>query len=139
MVFFRKRFSAILAAGLAVAFHRTDAPEAAASVSLVQLIAAPRAWNGKPVRVIGFLRLEFEGDALYQHEEDFIHKISANAVSVDLAKEFPERAKLGMNYVLIEGIFTASDSRDAAAFAGKINQIRRAEIWSARTVINPDD
>lgn len=133
MVFFGKRFSAILAAGLVVACHRTDAPEPAPSVSLVQVIAAPQTWNGKLVRVIGFLRLEFEGDALFLHEEDFVHKILANAVGVDLDREFPERAKLGMNYVLIEGVFIASDPRDASAYVGKISRIRRAEIWSERT------
>jgi hypothetical protein len=37
---------------------------------MIQLIANPQAWDGKHVRVIGFLRLEFEGDALYLHRED---------------------------------------------------------------------
>jgi hypothetical protein len=34
-------------------------------VSLIQLIANPEKYDGKQVAVVGFLRLEFEGNALY--------------------------------------------------------------------------
>jgi hypothetical protein len=43
----------------------------ALDVSLIQLIANPESYDGKKVRIIGFLRLEFEGDALYLHQVDF--------------------------------------------------------------------
>ena len=37
-----------------------------ADVSLIQLIANPQMFDGKLVRVIGFLRLEFEGNGACQ-------------------------------------------------------------------------
>jgi len=40
-------------------------------VSLIQLIANPQAYDGKTVRITGFLHLEFEGNAIYLHNEDF--------------------------------------------------------------------
>jgi len=40
-------------------------------VSVVQLIANPQQYDGKQVRLIAFLNLEFEGNALYLHREDF--------------------------------------------------------------------
>ncbi len=44
-------------------------------VTLVQLIANPEKFDGKSIRVIGFLRLEFEGNVLYLHREDYEHAI----------------------------------------------------------------
>lgn len=44
-------------------------------VSVIQLISTPELFNGKDVRVIGFLHLEFEGDAVYVHRDDFDHAI----------------------------------------------------------------
>ncbi len=100
-------------------------------VSILQLVAAPDTWNGKLVQTIGFLRLEHEGDALYLHEDDFRHRLSDNAVGVDIPERFPARAKLSMNYVLVEGVFRAADPRDAASFPGTISAVQRAEVWSS--------
>ncbi len=50
------------------------------SLSLIRLIAAPEKYNGKYVRVHGYMHLEFEGDKLYLHQEDFKHQLCYNAV-----------------------------------------------------------
>jgi hypothetical protein len=52
-------------------------------VSMVQLLAAPEKFHGKLVGVFGFLRLEFEGDALYLHREDDTQGVTRNVVWVD--------------------------------------------------------
>jgi hypothetical protein len=96
-----------------------EAPE---DVSIIQLIATPGRYDGKLVRTIGFLRLEFEGDYLYLHQEDFKHAIMSNRVWVDIPENFKNRGKLSMNYVIIEGVFGAKHS--------EIGRIRRADIWS---------
>src|SRR4051812_16809265 len=49
-------------------------------VSLITLIANPATYDGKRVRVIGFLRLEFEGNNLYVAKSDYEAAISKNAV-----------------------------------------------------------
>lgn len=54
--------------GAAGVFCRAYPPEPR-DVSLVQLIANPGDFHGGLVRVIGFCRLEFEGNALYLHRE----------------------------------------------------------------------
>jgi hypothetical protein len=77
--------------------------------SIIQLIATPERFDGKPVRVRGFLHLEFEGNALYLHETDFCHRITSNAIWVGVG--WPpkgEQAKLNNAYVLLEGIFNAN-------------------------------
>ena len=53
------------------------------NVSLVKLIANPEKYNGKRIQVIGYLHLEFEGNAIYLHEEDFKRRISANSFWVE--------------------------------------------------------
>jgi hypothetical protein len=77
------------------------------SVSLIQLIANPERYNGKPVRLIGFLRLEFEGDALYLHREDYERGLP-NGIWVD------------------EGIFRVGHLDQ---FGGKLTTINRIEVW----------
>jgi hypothetical protein len=91
-------------------------------VSIIQLIAAPSTFDGKLIRTIGFLRLEFEGDALYLHQEDFKHAIRQNRVWVDIPSDFKNYSKLSMNYVIVEGVFNAKNR--------ELQKIRRADIWS---------
>jgi hypothetical protein len=102
------------------------------SVSMVQLIANAQKYDGKLIRVIGFLRLEFEGNELYLHREDFEKDISKNGIWVDVYSETMKRSKnLDMHYVLLEGIFS---SNDLGEFSGSINKISRAEIWQPTVV-----
>ena len=103
--------------------------------SLVQLIANPKALDGKLIRVIGFLNLEFEGDAVYLHKEDFEHAISQNGIWVDIPDDFKGRSKLSGNYVLLEGIFDAKRHGHMGMFSGTIRTVSRAQVWS--TPIKP--
>ena len=57
-------------------------------VSLIQLIANPEKYDGKQVQVVGFLRLEFEGNALYLHEDDYTNNLYGNAVGIGVTKEW---------------------------------------------------
>ena len=98
------------------------AAEEPEDVSIIQLIAAPSTFDGKLIRAIGFLRLEFEGDALYLHQEDFKHALAQNRVWVDIPSDFKHRSKLSMNYVIVEGVFNANHR--------ELQKIRRADIWS---------
>ncbi len=125
------RLFAVSAFACGIASCREASAPVSEGVSIIQLVAAPRAWDGRLVRAVGFLRLEFEGDALYLHEQDFRHRLSDNGLAVDIPEDFLRRADLSMNYVLVEGVFRASDPRDAASFAGRITAIRRAELWSS--------
>src|SRR5271169_6128251 len=76
-------------------------------VTLVQLIANPEKFDGKLVRVIGFLRLEFEGNVLYLHREDYENAILGDGIWVDVTPEITKQKKtLNMHYVVLEGIFS---------------------------------
>ena len=65
-------------------FPKPGPDDAVQDVSLIQLIAQPEKFEGTRVRLIGFLRIEFEGNAIYLHREDFDHGIAKNGLWVDL-------------------------------------------------------
>ena len=99
-------------------------------VSLVQLIASPKDYDGKIVRLIGFMRLEFEGNAIYLHQDDYKHSISKNGLWIDVTEDMQKRkAELDRKYVLIEGAFDAKMTGHLGMFSGGIQKITRCQVW----------
>ncbi|HEX5889412.1 MAG TPA: hypothetical protein VFY61_11940 [Pyrinomonadaceae bacterium] len=96
-------------------------------VSLVQLIANPNEYDGKFVRVIGFVSVEFEGTAVYLHQEDFKYDITQNAIWLEM--DFERNKKLNQRYVLIEGTFDANHNGHKGLFSGSIKDIKRLQVW----------
>ena len=108
-------------------------------VSLVQLIANPSEFHRKVVRVIGFCRLEFEGNALYLHREDFERGIAKNAVWLRLGWPVPEsRRPLSDEYVLVEATFDAEAKGHMGSFSGELVDITRMERWPPRLEFERD-
>lgn len=97
---------------------------------MVQLIAAPEKFDGKFVRVFGFLNLEFEGDSLYLHREDLVQGLVRNGVWVNRTEAMErDRKKLSRHYVLIEGVFDSQDHGHMGLFGGALKNITRIETW----------
>jgi hypothetical protein len=102
-------------------------------VSLVQLVANPSEWHGKLVRVIGFCHLEFEGDVLYLHRQDFEQAILKNGVWLELPATGPgSHQDLSDQYVLVEAVFDADDRGHLGANSGALKSVRRIERWPSR-------
>jgi len=100
-------------------------------VSLVQLIANPKDYDGKSVRVIGFVKLEFEGDAIYLHQDDWKHGITKNGLWIDVTDDIrKKKADFDKKYVLLEGTFNAKHSGHMGLWSGSIQKISRFEVWS---------
>jgi hypothetical protein len=98
-------------------------------VSLVELLARPEYWDGRKVLVTGFLNLEFEGDALYLHKEDWKEQILSNAIWVHPSPSMREQYKiLKRRYVMIEGIFDGKDLGHMGLFQGAIRDISSCTI-----------
>jgi hypothetical protein len=106
--------------------------DAVEDVSIVQLIAQPEKFEGKRVRFIGFLRIEFEGNAIYLHREDFDHDITRNGVWVDIPTDMTKQQQheVNMRYVICVGVFTAKWHGHMGMFSGEIRNVRRVEFWS---------
>jgi hypothetical protein len=100
-------------------------------VSLISLISNPERYNGKVVRVKGFDNIEFEGDAIYLHKEDFDLGIDQNSIWLQVSKEDaaqPHFQNCNRKYVLIEGTFDANNKGHNGRFNGAITKITRLEL-----------
>jgi len=88
-------------------------------ISIITLIANPEKFEGDTVMVAGFLNLEFEGNALYIHQEDYEHRMYKNSIWVDIDRDslkLPYFNKYNKKYVEIEGVFSQGDG----VFSGSV-------------------
>jgi hypothetical protein len=109
------------------------------AVSLLQLIATPDAFEGKYVRVHGFVRIEHEGTAVYLHREDFEHMLTKNGLWLaanDATPDGSREAQVNGQYSLIEGRFTAKTKGHRGLWSGSIEEISRMEAWEVRKAKN---
>jgi hypothetical protein len=101
---------------------------------MIVILAAPERYNGRPIRTNGFLRLQFEGNALFFHEEDYRQGLTKNALLLDLSTEEEAQFKtLNGRYVLIEGTVWASRAAiESGQWGGILKHITRLEAWDSK-------
>jgi len=103
------------------------------SVSIINLISSPDKYHNQRIRVIGYLNLEFEGNSIYLHKEDFKKSIYANGLWVDFTKEAwakIEKYNINKCYVIIEGTFDKIDRGHMGLWSGTIKDITRIDKWN---------
>lgn len=103
-------------------------------VSLISLIANPEKYNKRHVRVIGYLNIEFEGNGLYFHKEDYNRSIEKNGLWVEMSRDSifsPQVKKCNRNYVLIEGTFDSENTGHRGMWSGSLKDIKRLEVWQS--------
>ena len=104
-------------------------------VSLIRLIANPEKYGGKKLRVIGYLHLEFEGNGLFLHKEDYDVGISKNSIWVDVDIKHPEASsfnKFSNHYVIMEGTFDSHDNGHMGRSSGSIKKITRLDLYPVK-------
>src|SRR5712692_9436267 len=83
---------------------RSSASHEPIDVGMVALLTAPQKYQGKFIRTIGFVCIEFEGDALYLHEEDYRYGLTKDSFALRLTDSQRKQFKsMSLKYVLIEG------------------------------------
>ncbi len=109
---------------------RPDGP--IVDASLIQLIADPDRFDGKPVRVKGFLHVEFEGTALYLSGDDANHLITRNGLWISFGPDLARGTPRGMGpkqynrkFVLIEGVFDKTLTGHKGLWSGGIREAWR--------------
>ena len=115
------------AASLSPGAQEASPDRATPSVSLVRLLGTPHEFSDKRVSVAGYCHLEFEGDALYIHREDYVHRLFANAVVLDLGAT--DRRTIGDRsdrHVIVEGTFVARKAYDMGSWGGTL---KVESIW----------
>lgn len=98
-------------------------------VSMIQLIATPEKYQGQRVRILAFLRIEFEGNAVYLHKEDYEKAIYRNGLWIDLPKGTSSSKGLSNQYVLVEGVFDGNRKGHLDLWSGTIGDVTRLEPW----------
>lgn len=101
-------------------------------VSLVSLIATPKEFHGKSVRVIGYVRLEFEGDSIYLRKEDSQRRIAKNGLWLDVDVPAAQKAGVNNRYAIVEGIFSMEEKGHFGMWSGSIKSVTRLDPWPAR-------
>jgi hypothetical protein len=115
----------------------TKSSRQALPVSMIRLLANPEKYHGKRVIVEGYMRLEFEGDAIYFHEEDYKKGLSSNSFWLDVSVEqLKKYRRINNQYVFIEGVFDAKHFGHMGMFSGEIKRISR--IQQIRSHIAPE-
>lgn len=102
------------------------------SVSIINLISTPEKYHNKRIQVIGYLNLEFEGNAIYLHKEDYKKSIASNGFWVDFTEESwtnINNFKINKCYVLIEGTFDMDSFGHMGLWSGTIKDITRVVKW----------
>ena len=93
-------------------------------VSMIQLIANPKAYHGKAVRVIGFAELGINDNAIYLHEEDYKQDNTKNGLWIELPDDVrPKKAEYDLKYVVVEGVFNAKEMGNLGLWSGSIEKI----------------
>jgi hypothetical protein len=107
------------------------------SVSLIQLIATPEKYNGKFVRVEGYLHYKFEDSALYFTKDHADRLDGRNALWVSYASsetiQLQPKEKDGIKYfdcewALLEGIFKYESDHGhghMGMFSGELKNVTR--------------
>jgi hypothetical protein len=100
------------------------------NTSLIRLIATPENYDGKTIQVIGYLHLEFEGNAIYLHKEDYQNGLTENAFWVSFSKKLKNQKQI-MNYnnqyVIIIGTFKMKNKGHMGLFGGTLENIVRLD------------
>jgi hypothetical protein len=102
--------------------------------SIIEVVANPDKFDGKLISVIGYLRIEFEGDALYLHEEDYLHGLVINSLWIELPDKVDnvveQLQSLSSNYIFITGEFDAKKKGHMGMHAGTIKPTGKFGLWS---------
>jgi hypothetical protein len=106
----------------------------AIEVALPMLIENPANYDGDIVRVVGWCRIEFEGNVLYITEDSLDRRRATEGVWLNLGwpVDNPTRS-LDKAHVAIEGRFDAKDKGRSGMYGGTLTQIRLMEPLSDKS------
>lgn len=104
--------------------------------SLIKVIADPGQFDHRIVRMIGYCVIEFEGNALYLHREDYEQGITKNGIWLALPEQLPPERKelagrVSEKYCLVEGRIAAGATGHMGGWSAEIGEITRLDFWSS--------
>lgn len=103
-------------------------------VSIVELIANPAKYDGKRVRLMGYIHFEFEGNGIYLHKDDQQFSLGYNGLWVEWAERATRSPECQDTYALIEGTFRATHRGHMSLWSGAITGMTRCMKWPSPAV-----
>jgi len=102
--------------------------------SLVELITRPEIYDGRRVRVVGWLNFEIEDSALYLSQTDSENGLTRSAVWIDPPPNFasargPTGPQPNRRYVIVEGTFNARRRGHMDRYSGALEAVTRLDQW----------
>lgn len=126
-------FVLLLAIPMPASTQSDRAPDKPFFVSLIQLIATPEKYDGKVVKVVGFMHLEFEGDELFVSSADFDNRITKNGVWIVRNPSLVAHAdEIKDRYVVVVGTFSTGGFGYSDLMSGLLTKITYVGPWPAR-------
>lgn len=98
-------------------------------ISLVSLLAVPERYDGRKVRVSGFVTLEFEGRALHLDRRAYEAGLRKNAVWLDSPEWLTPNDAQGLDrrYGEVAGTFVAARHGAYGLYSGTLTELRRIQ------------
>jgi hypothetical protein len=104
-------------------------------VSIIALLGDPRRYAGHRITVTGYLKLEFEGNAVYLHKEDFDNMLTNNGLWLDMSG--CKAPKFTEGYAIIEGVFDPDQHGHMGLFGGTLKNISRLDPSNGAAIRHP--
>lgn len=127
--FGRRSFCAsllLLNLGLAGVVRAEEVPV----VQISELMADPQRFEGQRVRVVGYLRLQFDRNALYMTRDDYNNSVAEHALWLDLKNsQLRSSSKLNNGHVTVEGVFGPADKVHGGPWAGALKEVSSLRMW----------
>ena len=99
--------------------------------TLLRVLANPQAFQGKKVQLIGFVHLEFEGNAIYLHREDFQYSLYQNSIWLSIPSDSRKQfLNVNNTYAFVEGTFNTEYRGHMNLFSGSIENITTFKVWA---------
>ena len=102
------------------------------NIPLIRLISNPEKYQGKTIQIKGYLNLEFEGNAIYFHQEDYVRSLTENSLWVEFSKDIIDKKNINefsKKYVIIVGTFQMNSRGHMGIFGGTMKNITRLDYW----------
>jgi hypothetical protein len=100
-------------------------------LSIVDLIANPEMFDGRKVLIQGYVHIEFEGQGVYLHKDDFRYGITRNALWLTAAGGV-DLKKCQDSYSLVRGTFRAGIGGHNEMFSGVLDQVTQCSKVRSR-------
>jgi hypothetical protein len=98
------------------------------NISMINLIASPEKYNGKKIKIIGFVNAEFGKNGVYLSKDDYENSIYKNGILISQPESVRKNIldkNLDKRYMYIEGTFKMNEADYNGPWSGKLERVTK--------------